>query len=84
MITGGGYTIMQSVNKIEIYLPQTVETIHTTVAPIAKRKNALTAEEEAYLLLVVKLMMEETTEWGDCQGTVVFEVLKSRLDKAGE
>lgn len=55
-----GYSIMQYVtrNQIVITLPQTVDTLTNTVAPIADRRKVLTDLEEAALLTAVKAMFE--------------------------
>ena len=55
-----GYSIMQYVtrNQIVITLPQTVDTLANTVAPIVDRRKVLTDLEEAVLLTAVKAMFE--------------------------
>ena len=55
-----GYSIMQYVtcNQIVITLPQTVDTLANTVAPIVDRRKVLTDLEEAVLLTAVEAMFE--------------------------
>lgn len=56
-----GYSIMQYVtrNQIVITLPQTLDTLTNTVAPIADRRKVLTDVEEAAILTAVKAMFED-------------------------
>ena len=53
-----GYSITQYGNQIVITLPQTWDTLTTTVTPIADRRKVLTDLEEAALLTAVKAMLE--------------------------
>ena len=55
-----GYSITQYAarNQIVITLPQTMDTLTTTVTPIADRRKELTDLEEAALLTAVKAMFE--------------------------
>ena len=61
-----GYSIMQYVtrNQIVITLPQTLDTLTNTVAPIADRRKVLTDLEEVALLTAVKAMYENETHKG--------------------
>ena len=58
----GGYAIEQfpKRNRIEIYLPQTWETLSNTVEAISSRKTTLTDAEMSAILAVVKAIMEGT------------------------
>ena len=58
MVTLDGYTVMQKKNEICIFLPQTMETMTSTVAPVTGRKLWLSDTEKSVLLWIVKKMME--------------------------
>ena len=60
MIISDGYTIEyhQKANRLEIILPQTVRTISNTVGMVTNRRIAITPEEEAAILAVVKAIFE--------------------------
>lgn len=59
-----GYSIWQEIkkNRIVIALPPTEQTLATTVQPISYRRTALSAEEEAIILGIVKRMYEQEDE----------------------
>lgn len=60
MIIIGGYNIEQypKENKIVINLPQTFETLTTTVTPTERRRILLTENELAAILVAVKGMYD--------------------------
>ncbi len=60
MIVSDGYTAeyYRKRNEIVITLPQTLDTLTSTSAPIASRKTTVTSDELAVILEVVKKMME--------------------------
>lgn len=61
MIVDGWYSIRQEIqqNRIVITLPQTGKTLVTTAQPISYRRTALSEEEEAVILGIVKRMYEQ-------------------------
>lgn len=54
--TSDGYFIEQFVdqNKIVIVLPQTPETLNSTMGPVSDRKKELSKEDLLYILMIVK------------------------------
>ena len=64
MIVDGWYSIWQEIqkNRIVITLPQTWQTLATTAQPISYRRTALSEEEEAIILGLVKRMYEQEGE----------------------
>ena len=64
MIIDGWYSIRQEIqkNRIVITLPQTGQTLATTAQPISYRRTALSEEEEAIILGLVKRMYEQEGE----------------------
>lgn len=54
--TSDGYFIEQFVdqNKIVIVLPQTPETLNSTMGPVSDRKKELSKDELLYILMIVK------------------------------
>lgn len=54
--TSDGYFIEQFVsqNKIVILLPQTPETLNSTMGPVSNRKKELSKDELMYILMMVK------------------------------
>ena len=64
MIVNGWYSIRQEnqKNRIVITLPQTGQTLVTTAQPISYRRTALSEEEEAIILGLVKRMYEQEGE----------------------
>lgn len=54
--TSDGYFIEQFVdqNKIVILLPQTSETLTSTLGPVSNRKKELSKDELMYILMMVK------------------------------
>ena len=53
--TSDGYFIEQFVdqNKIVIMLPQTPETLNSTMGPVSNRKKELSKDELMYILMMV-------------------------------
>ena len=66
MIVSNGYSIMQDVNnnRIVINLPQTINSITSTVIPFSGRRRTITAEEESCLLHIIIAMYEGKCEIG--------------------
>lgn len=64
MIIDGWYSIRQEIqkNRIVITLPQTEQTLATTAQPVSYRRTALSEEEEAIILGIVKRMYEQEGE----------------------
>lgn len=64
MIVDGWYSIRQEIqkNRIVITLPQTGQTLATTAQPVSHRRTALSEEEEATILGIVKRMYEQEGE----------------------
>lgn len=60
MTTIGDYTLIQytNQNRIVIYLPQTFDTLTTTIQTPSNRRVELTDTEEAAILVAVKAMFE--------------------------
>lgn len=60
MIVSDGYSIeyYPKKNRIEIVLPQTMQTISSTVAMVTNRRTHITPEEEMIILSVVKAIFE--------------------------
>lgn len=60
IITNDGYSIEHFVdqNKIVIGLPQTPETLNSTMGPVSNRKKELSKDELMYILMVVKYYTE--------------------------
>ena len=54
--TSDGYSIEQFVdqNKIVIVLPQTSETLNSTMGPVSDKKKELSKDELLYILMIVK------------------------------
>ena len=52
--TDDGYSIMQSNNRIMIYIPQTWVTLETTATDVYSRTPYLTVSQEAALLAIVR------------------------------
>ena len=60
--TDDGYSIMQSNNRITIYVPQTWTTIETTAADVYSRTPYLTVSQEAALLAIVRAFFKGDEE----------------------
>lgn len=60
VITPDGYSInyRKNANKIIICLPQTMRTLANTTDPMANRRTDLSPSEEAFILNVVRFVME--------------------------
>lgn len=57
--TDDGYSIIQTSNRITIYLPQTWTTINTTACNVYSRTPYLTTSEEIALLAIVREFLKE-------------------------
>lgn len=60
MITSDGYSLTynKGANQIVITMPQTMRTLNNTVTPVTNRKIDLSPSEEAFILNVVRFVME--------------------------
>lgn len=64
MLTYNGYSIQQypKENRIEIRLPQTMQTLQDSVSPVSDRRQSITDADEFQLLLMAIQMFENRQE----------------------
>lgn len=64
MIDGDGYFLIYDKNKnrIVILLPQTTETLTNTLDAVTDRKIDITADEQSFILNMVKAVIERRNE----------------------